>query len=147
MSTSPHQIPLHRVLTEWTGRCKAAQCKEAAAHPPNASVLAAKAATLNGQYTGEEAARIGLVNQAFPIDALESKVLGLAARIAEIPAEALAINKRFVYTAMEHQGARAIIRTGGDLQAGPHLQSFSGSSAELSEEIRSGQRKRRDAPS
>ena len=99
------------------------------------------------EYTGEEAARIGLVNQAFPTDALESEVLGLAARIAEIPAEALAINKRFVYTAMEHQGARAIIRTGGDLQAGPHLQSFSGSSAELSEEIRSGQRKRRDAPS
>ena len=96
------------------------------------------------EYTGEEAARIGLINQAFPGDALESEVLGVASRMAEVPVQALAINKRFVYTAMEHQGARAIVRTGGDLQAGPHLQSFTGNSAELSEEIRSSQRKRRE---
>ena len=95
------------------------------------------------EYTGEEAARIGLVNQAFPADELGAEVLRVAARIAEVPAEALAINKRFVYTALEHQGSRAIVRTGGDLQAGPHLQTFTGSSAELSEEIRSSQRKRR----
>jgi len=99
------------------------------------------------EYTGEEAARIGLVNQAFPAEDLESEVLTLAARMAETPAAALAINKRFVYTAMEHRGARAIVRSGGDLQAGPHLQSFRGSSAELSEEIRERQRKRQDASS
>ena len=89
-------------------------------------------------------AREGLVNQAFPGDALEAEVLGIAARMAEFSPAALAVNKRFVYTALEHQGARAIVRTGGDLQAGPHLQSFTGSSAELSEEIRSHQRKQQE---
>ena len=96
------------------------------------------------EYTGEEAARIGLINQAFPADRLETEVLGIAARMAEFSPAALAVNKRFVYTALEHQGARAIVRAGGDLQAGPHLQSFTGSSAELSEEIRSQQRKQQE---
>ncbi len=49
-----------------------------------------------------------------------------------------------ISNALEHQGARAIVRTGGDLQAGPHLQSFTGSSTELSEEIRSHQRKQQE---
>ena len=49
-----------------------------------------------------------------------------------------------ISNALEHQGARAILRTGGDLQAGPHLQSFTGSSTELSEEIRSHQRKQQE---
>jgi len=95
------------------------------------------------EYTGEEAAQVGLVNRAFPADELEAEVLRIAAGIAEIPADALAINKRFVYTALEHQGSRAIVRTGGDLQAGPHLQTFTGDSAELSEEIRRSQHKRK----
>ena len=49
-----------------------------------------------------------------------------------------------ISNALEHQGARAIVRTGGDLQAGPHLQSFTGSSTELSEKIRSHQRKQQE---
>jgi len=36
------------------------------------------------------------------------------------------VNKRFVYTALEARGGRAVIRTGNDLQAGPHLQALAG---------------------
>ena len=68
------------------------------------------------EYTGEEAAQVGLVNQAFPAADLEARVLEIAQRIAETPPAVTAVNKRFVRTAMEHQGARAIIRTGADLQ-------------------------------
>jgi enoyl-CoA hydratase len=74
------------------------------------------------EYSGEEAARIGLVNQAFASEELEARVLELASRIAETPPEVLAVNKRFVYTALEARGTRAAIRTAADLQAGPHMQ-------------------------
>ncbi len=75
-------------------------------------------------YTGEEAERVGLVNQAFPAQELDARVLEIAERIAAAPPAAVAVNKRFVHTAMEAQGARAIIRTGADLQNGPHLQAM-----------------------
>jgi len=74
------------------------------------------------EYNGEEAARVGLINEAFAPDELEGRVLEIAARIAETPPDVLAVNKRYVYTALEARGARAVIRTGADLQAGPHMQ-------------------------
>ena len=54
--------------------------------------------------------------------ALRGPTLEIASRMAQTPAEVLAVNKRYVYTALEARGARSVIRTGGDLQAGPHLQ-------------------------
>jgi len=88
------------------------------------------------EYSGEEAATVGLVNQAFPPDELEAGVLAVCRRIAEIPPAVVAVNKRYVYTALEARGARSVIRTGGDLQAGPHLRAFAGSAEGLSRRVK-----------
>jgi len=73
------------------------------------------------EYNGDEAAAIGLINQAFAADELEAQVLEIATRMAAVPKAVLAVNKRSVYTALEARGGRAVIRTIGDLQAGPHM--------------------------
>jgi enoyl-CoA hydratase len=73
------------------------------------------------EFSGVEAASIGLVNQAFPEAELEAKVLEIAGRMAKVAIPVLTVNKRAVHTAMENRGARSTIRTLGDLQAGPHL--------------------------
>jgi len=84
------------------------------------------------EYSGEEAAAVGLVNQAFPADELEARVLAICERIAQTPAAVLAVNKRYVYTALDARGARSVIRTGADLQAGPHARALAATGAELS---------------
>src|SRR5262249_56811254 len=48
------------------------------------------------EYTGTEAAAAGLVNQAFPDDELEARVVEIARRIAEVPPAVVTVNKRFV---------------------------------------------------
>ena len=72
-------------------------------------------------YSGEEAERAGLVNRAFAPEELEARVLEIASAMAQTPVAVLSVNKRFVHTALEARGARSVIRTGGDLQAGPHI--------------------------
>jgi enoyl-CoA hydratase len=72
-------------------------------------------------YSGEEAARIGLVNDAFAPAELESRVLAVATHIASIPAPVVAVNKRYVRMAQELRQGRAIVRAGADLQAGRHM--------------------------
>lgn len=72
-------------------------------------------------FSGTEAAAVGLINQAFPADELEAKVLEIAQRMTATSSAALAVNKRAVHTAIEARGGRSVIRTLGDLQAGPHL--------------------------
>lgn len=78
-------------------------------------------------YSGEEAAQVGLVNRAFAPEQLEARVLEIAQRICETPAGVVAINKRYVHLALEQRGGRSVIRTGADLQAGPHMQALSAS--------------------
>jgi hypothetical protein len=51
------------------------------------------------------------------------------------------VNKRYVYSALELRGGRSVIRTGADLQAGPHLQGVQRSGAELSAQIKASQKK------
>jgi enoyl-CoA hydratase len=92
-------------------------------------------------YSGEEAARIGLVNQAFPAAELEERVLAIAKTIAETPPAVVTVNKRYVYTALDARGARSVIRTGADLQAGPHLQGARTGGTELSAKIKAAQQK------
>ena len=87
-------------------------------------------------FDGEDAARVGLVNEAFGADELEAKVLEIASRIAETPVAVLTVNKRYVYTALDARGARSVIRTGADLQAGPHLQAVMQSAAELAQKVK-----------
>ena len=93
-------------------------------------------------YTGEQAAQIGLINQAFPAAELEERVLAIAKTIAETPPAVVTVNKRYVYSALEARGGRSVIRTGADLQAGPHLQGVQRSAAELSAQIKAAQSKK-----
>jgi enoyl-CoA hydratase len=92
------------------------------------------------EFSGEEAAAIGLVNQAFAAEELEERVLQIAIRITQSSPAAVAVNKRYVYTALEARGARQVIRTAGDLQAGPHLAALAGS-AELGDQIKDAAKK------
>jgi enoyl-CoA hydratase len=89
-------------------------------------------------YTGEEAERAGLVNRAFAPDELETRVLEIASAMAQTPLAVLSVNKRFVYTALEARGARSVIRTGGDLQAGPHMQAVKHSAQQIMDRVKSG---------
>jgi len=77
------------------------------------------------EFSGEEAVAAGLINQAFDEADLEERVLEIAERITQTPPGVVTVNKRYVYTALEARGARSVVRTGADLQAGPHLQGIS----------------------
>jgi enoyl-CoA hydratase len=66
---------------------------------------------------GIEAARIGIANRAFPAQELDEKVVGIAERVAKIPADLQQLNKRSVHRAMEIMGIRTGLRTGSELQA------------------------------
>ena len=87
-------------------------------------------------FMGSEAAQAGIINQAFPEAELEAKVLEIAGGMAGTPSAVLAVNKRAVHTALEARGGRSVIRTLGDLQAGPHLQSLGGD--EILSQVKSG---------
>jgi enoyl-CoA hydratase len=78
------------------------------------------------EFSGADAVRVGIVNQLFPADRLDAAVLEIAARMAGSSAAVLAVQKRYVYTALEARGGRAVVRTGNDLAAGPHMQELAG---------------------
>jgi enoyl-CoA hydratase len=87
-------------------------------HPWLAGMRQAMELMLTGDaVSGAEAARIGLVNRAFPLEELDARVLAVAERVAKIPSELQQINKRSVHRAMEIMGMRAAIRAGTELQA------------------------------
>jgi enoyl-CoA hydratase len=87
-------------------------------HPWLAGMRQAMELMLTGDaVSGVEAARIGLVNRAYPAAELEARVLATAERVAKIPTELQQINKRSVHRAMEIMGMRAAIRAGTELQA------------------------------
>ena len=67
--------------------------------------------------SGIEAAESGFANRAFPIDTLDDDVLAMAERVAKLPLDLLAINKRAAHRAMEASGIRAGMRATADLQA------------------------------
>ncbi len=62
--------------------------------------------------TGEEAVALGWANRAWPVDELDDRVREVAARIALIPPDIAALNKRTVHRAMEVMGLRTAIRVG-----------------------------------
>jgi enoyl-CoA hydratase len=75
--------------------------------------------------SGEEAVRLGWANRAFPADELDAEVLAVAERVAKLPPDIVALNKRTVHRAMDHMGLRQSIRAGTDLCAlGIHQESF-----------------------
>jgi enoyl-CoA hydratase len=67
--------------------------------------------------SGEEAVQAGFANRAFLADELDERVLEVAERIAKIPGDLLALNKRVVHRAMEAMGIRNGIRATTDIQA------------------------------
>ena len=87
-------------------------------HPWTMGMRQAMESMLTGDsLSGAEAARKGWANRAYPADRLEAEVLAVAERVAKLPSELAAINKRSVHRAMEIMGLRAAIRAGTDLQA------------------------------
>jgi len=63
-------------------------------------------------------------------------VYEIARRITEVPPAVVAVNKRFVYAALEARGVRTAIRVGNDLQAGPHLAAIGGDTAALMQQVK-----------
>lgn len=87
-------------------------------HPWTMGLRAAMEAMLTGDaMSGSEAARLGWANRAYPADQLDAEVLAMAGRVAQLPSELAAINKRSVHRAMEIMGLRAAVRAGTELQA------------------------------
>jgi enoyl-CoA hydratase len=87
-------------------------------HPWTMGMRKAMEAMLTGNaMDGLEAVRVGWANAAYPIDQLDEKVIEVASRIAQIPADIVQINKRVVHRQMEVMGMRTGIRIGTELCA------------------------------
>jgi enoyl-CoA hydratase len=67
--------------------------------------------------SGTDAVAAGFANRAFPADALDAEVLAVAERVAKIPRDLLALNKRVAHRAMDAMGIRAGMRATADIQA------------------------------
>lgn len=87
-------------------------------HPWMMGMRAAMEQMLTGDaLTGEDAARLGWANRAYPADELEERVLAMAVRVAGIPPDLQQLNKRTVHRAMEVMGVRTAIRYGSEILA------------------------------
>jgi len=75
--------------------------------------------------SGVEAAECGFANRAFPQAELETQVLAVAERVAQVPGDVQQINKRAVHRQMDLMGMRAALRAGTEMQA---LATFTSSS-------------------
>jgi enoyl-CoA hydratase/carnithine racemase len=74
---------------------------------------------------GEEAVNYGWATRSFPAEQLAARTLEQAQRIAAIPADILALNKRAVHRQMEAMGLRQGLRQGTEICAlATHQESF-----------------------
>ena len=67
--------------------------------------------------SGAEAVEAGFANRAFPAAELDERVLAMAARVAKVPADLQAVNKRVVHRAMDVMGMREGLRATAELNA------------------------------
>lgn len=67
--------------------------------------------------TGLEAVERGFANRAFVAADLDTEVLAIAERVAKVPADLQALNKRVVHRAMEAMGMRDGMRATADINA------------------------------
>lgn len=75
--------------------------------------------------TGEEAVLRGWATNSFSEASLEDEVVAVASRIADVPADIVALNKRAVHRQMEAMGFRAGLRQGTEICAlATHQKSF-----------------------
>jgi enoyl-CoA hydratase len=70
---------------------------------------------------GRDAARIGLVLDAVPVDQLDAAVNELARRISFVDAELLSAHKRIINAALELQGAKTLQRFAAEMDSRAHL--------------------------
>jgi enoyl-CoA hydratase len=74
--------------------------------------------------SGIEAVEAGFANRSFPLADLDTAVLAVAERVAKVPADLQALNKRVVHRSMEAMGMRNGMRATADINAiGFHQQS------------------------
>jgi enoyl-CoA hydratase len=75
--------------------------------------------------SGTEAARLGWATRAYPEAELETKVLEMAQRIAQLPSDIVQLNKRAVHRQMEAMGIRTALRAGTEVcTLATHQRSF-----------------------
>jgi enoyl-CoA hydratase len=87
-------------------------------HPWLCGMRAAMEMMLTGDaIDGREAVRLGFANRAFPGKELDAAVVAMAERVARVPTDVQAMNKRSVHRGMEIMGLRAAIRAGTEIQA------------------------------
>lgn len=67
--------------------------------------------------SGRDAVDAGFANRSFSAAELETNVLSIATRVAKVPSDLQAINKRVVHRAMEAMGMRDGMRATADLNA------------------------------
>lgn len=67
--------------------------------------------------TGTEAVVAGFANRAYPASELDARVVEVAQRVAKIPHDILACNKRAVHRSLEVMGVRNAIDAAADIQA------------------------------
>ena len=84
---------------------------------------------------GETAVKQGFANRSFDVASLEEEVLKIAEKVAKVPSDLQAINKRAVHRQMEAMGMRTGIRAGTEMQA---LAMHSKSTQEHLKELSSG---------
>ena len=84
---------------------------------------------------GETAVKQGFANRSFDVDSLGEEVLKIAEKVAKVPSDLQAINKRAVHRQMEVMGMRTGIRAGTEMQA---LAMHSKSTQEHLKELSSG---------
>jgi enoyl-CoA hydratase len=97
---------------------RAMSTPDCAYHPWLMGMRRAMEMMLTGDsISGIEAVACGFANRAFPAERLEEEVLKVARRVAQIPRDLQALNKRVVHRAMEIMGARAAIRSATEIQA------------------------------
>ena len=84
---------------------------------------------------GETAVKQGFANRSFDLKSLEEEVLKIAEKVAKVPSDLQAINKRAVHRQMEAMGMRTGIRAGFEMQA---LAMHSKSTQEHLKELSSG---------
>lgn len=85
--------------------------------------------------TGKEAASKGFANKSFDKERLTEEVIKIADKVAKVPSDIQAINKRAVHRQMEAMGMRNGIRAGTEMQA---LAMHSKSTQEHLQELASG---------
>jgi enoyl-CoA hydratase len=97
--------------------------------------------------SGVEAAQLGWANASYPADQLEARVLELAQRIAQVPADMVQLNKRVVHRQMEIMGLHTGIRAGSELCAlGTHQKTMHEFIAKMREQGLTQALQQRDAP-